>query len=238
MKHLRTDRNCRVRSTGRLDRLGRQRRRADAERRPAAAAAPPRCPLPSLRRPRPRRAKPAAAPAPAAAATGRARGARRGGHATAPTAEAGRRARSAQDARGDLAVRGKARRPHGPRAGLQVDLQGQEGPRELLVRLRVQSRRSRRPQPCRSSPRASSATTRRRRSTSPWASTTWAARSARRSPGWEADKLVFTGDGQMGGQKISFRETYTKKGDKELIWSGEMKMGKDWIPVGTDTCKR
>ena len=58
------------------------------------------------------------------------------------------------------------------------------------------------------------------------------------APGWEADKLTFTGDGQMGGQKISFRETYTKKGDKEMIWSGEMKMGKDWIPVGTDTCKK
>jgi hypothetical protein len=58
------------------------------------------------------------------------------------------------------------------------------------------------------------------------------------SPGWEADKLTFTGDGQMGGQKISFRETYTKKGDKEMIWAGEMKMGKDWIPVGTDTCKK
>ncbi len=58
------------------------------------------------------------------------------------------------------------------------------------------------------------------------------------SSGWEADKLTFTGDGQMGGQKISFRETYTKKGDKEMVWSGEMKMGKDWIPVGTDTCKR
>ena len=58
------------------------------------------------------------------------------------------------------------------------------------------------------------------------------------SSGWEADKLTFTGDGQMGGQKISFRETYTKKGDKEMIWSGEMKMGKDWIPVGTDTCKK
>jgi hypothetical protein len=58
------------------------------------------------------------------------------------------------------------------------------------------------------------------------------------SPGWEADKLTFTGDGQMSGQKISFRETYTKKGDKEMIWSGEMKMGKDWIPVGTDTCKK
>ena len=58
------------------------------------------------------------------------------------------------------------------------------------------------------------------------------------SPGWEGDKLTFTGDGQMGGQKISFRETYTKKGDKEMIWAGEMKMGKDWIPVGTDTCKK
>ena len=58
------------------------------------------------------------------------------------------------------------------------------------------------------------------------------------SPGWEADKLTFVGDGQMGGQKISFRETYTKKSDKEMVWSGEMKMGKDWIPVGTDTCKK
>jgi hypothetical protein len=58
------------------------------------------------------------------------------------------------------------------------------------------------------------------------------------SPGWEADKLTFSGDGQMGGQKISFRETYTKTGDKTMVWSGEMKMGKDWIPVGTDTCKK
>ena len=33
-------------------------------------------------------------------------------------------------------------------------------------------------------------------------------------------------------------DTYTKKSDKEMIWSGEMKMGKDWIPVGTDTCKK
>jgi hypothetical protein len=58
------------------------------------------------------------------------------------------------------------------------------------------------------------------------------------STGWEGDKLVFAGDGQMGGQKISFRETYTKKGDKAMTWNGEMKMGKDWIPVGTDECKK
>jgi hypothetical protein len=58
------------------------------------------------------------------------------------------------------------------------------------------------------------------------------------SPGWEADKLVFTGDGSMGGQKVSFRETYTKKNEKEMTWSGEMKMGKDWVSVGNDTCKK
>ena len=58
------------------------------------------------------------------------------------------------------------------------------------------------------------------------------------SLGWEGDKLVFAGDGQMGGQKVSFRETYLKKGDKEMTWTGEVKMGKDWIPVGTDSCKK
>jgi hypothetical protein len=58
------------------------------------------------------------------------------------------------------------------------------------------------------------------------------------SVGWEGDKLVFAGDGQMGGQKVSFRETYQKKGDKEMVWTGEMKMGKDWIAVGSDSCKK
>jgi len=58
------------------------------------------------------------------------------------------------------------------------------------------------------------------------------------STGWEGDKLVFAGDGSMGGQKVSFRETYTKKNDKEITWNGEMKMGKDWISVGSDSCKK
>ena len=58
------------------------------------------------------------------------------------------------------------------------------------------------------------------------------------SPGWEGDKLVFSGDGSMGGQKVSFRETYVKKNEKEMTWSGEMKMGKDWVAVGTDSCKK
>jgi len=58
------------------------------------------------------------------------------------------------------------------------------------------------------------------------------------STGWEGDKLVFSGDGSMMGQKVSFRETYAKKSDKAFLWTGEMKMGKDFISVGTDDCKK
>jgi hypothetical protein len=58
------------------------------------------------------------------------------------------------------------------------------------------------------------------------------------SPGWEGDKLVAAGEGSAMGQKIGFRETFTKKGDKEMTWMGEVRMGKDWTVVGNDTCKK
>ena len=41
-----------------------------------------------------------------------------------------------------------------------------------------------------------------------------------------------------GPQKLQFKETQTKKSDKEMTWSGEMKMGKDWVSVGSDACKK
>jgi hypothetical protein len=58
------------------------------------------------------------------------------------------------------------------------------------------------------------------------------------SAGWEGDKLIFSGDGSMMGQKVSFRETYAKKTDKAFLWTGEMKLGKDFISVGSDDCKK
>jgi hypothetical protein len=58
------------------------------------------------------------------------------------------------------------------------------------------------------------------------------------STGWEGDKLVLSGPAVAMGQKTEFRETFTKKGDKELVWMGEMKSGKDWVVVGNDTCKK
>jgi hypothetical protein len=58
------------------------------------------------------------------------------------------------------------------------------------------------------------------------------------SAGWEGDKFVSSGEGTAMGQRIGFRETFTKKSDKELVWMGELRMGKDWIVVGNDTCKK
>jgi hypothetical protein len=61
---------------------------------------------------------------------------------------------------------------------------------------------------------------------------------AETSPGWDGERLVATGDGTAMGQKVAFRETFTKKSERELTWLGEMKMGKDWMVVGNDTCKK
>ena len=54
----------------------------------------------------------------------------------------------------------------------------------------------------------------------------------------EGDKIASEGEGNMGGQKIGFKETFTKTGDRALTWHGEVRVGKDWVVVGDDTCKR
>jgi hypothetical protein len=52
------------------------------------------------------------------------------------------------------------------------------------------------------------------------------------------DKISTEGEGNNGGQKMGFKEVFTKTGDKSLTWHGELRMGKDWIVVGDDACKR
>ena len=52
------------------------------------------------------------------------------------------------------------------------------------------------------------------------------------------DKIASEGEGSMGGQKIGFKESFTKTGDRALTWHGEVRVGKDWVVVGEDTCKR
>jgi autotransporter translocation and assembly factor TamB len=56
--------------------------------------------------------------------------------------------------------------------------------------------------------------------------------------GATADKIVFTGDGHMMGQKVKLRETMTKKGDKEVEHSFDVDMGKGFQPMGNDVCKK
>jgi hypothetical protein len=55
---------------------------------------------------------------------------------------------------------------------------------------------------------------------------------------FEADKISTSGEGSMGGQKVGFREVITKTGDRALTWHGEVRMGKDWMVIGDDTCKK
>jgi len=59
------------------------------------------------------------------------------------------------------------------------------------------------------------------------------------SPGWEGDKLTWTGElsGSMG--RIPFRQTFTKKSDKEWTHALELRLpdGK-WIPAEEVTCKK
>lgn len=54
----------------------------------------------------------------------------------------------------------------------------------------------------------------------------------------EGDKISTEGEGSMGGQKVGFKELFTKTGDRALTWHGEVRVGKDWVVVGDDTCKR
>jgi hypothetical protein len=60
------------------------------------------------------------------------------------------------------------------------------------------------------------------------------------STGWEGDKMVLTGDGMLMGQKASVRDTITKKGNNELVWASDMKMGgaADFSSMGEQHCKR
>jgi hypothetical protein len=59
------------------------------------------------------------------------------------------------------------------------------------------------------------------------------------SAGWEGDKMVFTGEGMMMGQKVKMKHTMTKKSDTEMTSAFEQ-AGADgkWMPAGEDTCKK
>jgi hypothetical protein len=58
------------------------------------------------------------------------------------------------------------------------------------------------------------------------------------APGWDGDKLVYTGEGAMVGQKVVGRDTFTKGSDGSLRHTWEMQIDGKWTPVGDETCKK
>jgi hypothetical protein len=59
------------------------------------------------------------------------------------------------------------------------------------------------------------------------------------TPGWEGDKLVFTGETVMGGKKMSMRHTITKSGDAQF--SGLYEVGGPdgkLMPLFEESCKK
>ncbi|MGB8325979.1 MAG: DUF1579 family protein [Steroidobacteraceae bacterium] len=62
----------------------------------------------------------------------------------------------------------------------------------------------------------------------------WAMQS---SSGWEGEKMVWLGDGSMGGKKITGRDTFTRQ-EAELQHLGELQMDGKWVVVQDEVCKR
>jgi hypothetical protein len=58
------------------------------------------------------------------------------------------------------------------------------------------------------------------------------------APGWEGDKIVFSGDSYMGGKKFTTRDTFAKAPGGALKHSWEMQADGKWSPLGDETCKK
>jgi hypothetical protein len=211
-----------------------------------AAAMPPKAnaPAPAAKPAAPAAAKPAAAPAPAAPAPaaaakpGAAPAAAAAAAAPPPAPKPAAELEQLKVFEGSWRCEGKQPAgPFGPEQEYKSTLKGKKDIDNFWIAIEYDQKKSKaHPMPIKArgflgyDPAAKKYVTIGADNTGGWISES--------SPGWEGDKLVFSGDGSMGGQKVSFRETYTKKTDKEITWTGEMKMGKDWISVGSDTCKK
>ena len=75
--------------------------------------------------------------------------------------------------------------------------------------------------PCRSPATNTGPTTRPRRCSTAWSWTAWAASRRATRRGGRGDKLVWTMEGMMGGQKMKSRDTFVRKSQSELSLTGE-----------------
>jgi hypothetical protein len=59
-----------------------------------------------------------------------------------------------------------------------------------------------------------------------------------RSPGWQGDKIVFTGESTMGGKRMTARDTFTKGAGGSLVHLGEMQAGSGYTKMVEETCRK
>lgn len=58
------------------------------------------------------------------------------------------------------------------------------------------------------------------------------------SIGWNGDKMVWTGDLSGPAGRMPFRQTFTRKGDKEWSFRFELNPQGNWIPLSEVSCLR
>ncbi len=62
--------------------------------------------------------------------------------------------------------------------------------------------------------------------------------STSQSPGWQDDKLVFTGPTHGGGMTANSRDIFTRAGKNEIHHESEMEEKGTWKKLDQETCKR
>jgi uncharacterized protein DUF1579 len=58
------------------------------------------------------------------------------------------------------------------------------------------------------------------------------------APGWEGDKIVFTGDSFMAGKGFKTRDTFAKAAGGSMRHTSEMQTDGKWTAIGDETCKK
>jgi Protein of unknown function (DUF1579) len=57
------------------------------------------------------------------------------------------------------------------------------------------------------------------------------------SAGWQGDTMVWEGESTMGGQKMGFRDTFTRKGTG-ILHKGEMQSEGKWVVLDEENCAK
>lgn len=61
---------------------------------------------------------------------------------------------------------------------------------------------------------------------------------ASESVSFDGRTYVGTGEMHAGGQAMGLRETLKLDGEKKMSWTGEVKLGKDYVVIGRDSCRK